>query len=180
MSDLEALFGGMALAESSGQQADFFKGGVYSVTTKSFEFRDGYKGKSFIAKFVIDASNNPEVAVGSTRSWIVKLDGTKEQKTRAMGDIKNLFFALQGLNPDKVKKPEIDPTTHKEASHAFFCSVDAEYAKTKGEGIEHLDFIGLPVKLEATEVDTKPKVVGGAPGKFTRHAWMPSEETTAS
>lgn len=170
--DLDTLFAGMEKSTTS-DRSDFFKSGLYTVTTKSFELRDGHKGLSFIARFKVLESNNPELTPGSTRSWIIKLDGTKDQKARAMGDIKGLIFALGGQTAAAVGSPEKNPQAHADAAKAFKCAVDETYAATCRVPVDAL--IDLPVKLEVAEVDTKPTPTNPNGGKFSRHAWSPAE-----
>ena len=64
MADLDDLFAGMDTAKGS-DRGEFFSAGVYTVKAKSFEYRDGYKGKSFIAKFEVVTSNNEDTKPGS-------------------------------------------------------------------------------------------------------------------
>jgi hypothetical protein len=177
--NLDQLFEGMTTSVSS-NRSDFFLDGRYLLETKSFEYRpNGHKGTSFIAQFKVLSSDNPAVPVGSTRSWVVKLDGPKDQRERAMGDIKNLFFSLLGKVPSSVPKPEVDMAPHIEAVHLFKCSIDENYAAAKGEGVTGADMLGIRVELEATLVDTRPKTPGGPVGKFTRHSWSPASDATS-
>lgn len=153
-------------------RSDFFKDGLYDLETKSFEFRDGHKGLSFIAKFVVKSSTNSEIQPGMTRSWIVKLDGSKDQKSMAMGDIKGLFFALAGTTTKDVGPPEKNPSAHEQATKAFKCSINETYAKANGFDPNFL--VGRPVKLECTLTKTKPSEKKPQGGEFTRHAWSPA------
>ncbi len=177
MSELDELFSAMETSTST-QAADFFKAGNYVVAPKSFEFRrGGYKGDSFIARFTVIESNNDDIPVGSTRSWILKLDGAKDKKERAFGDIKNFFFALQGMEPSSVPPFNKDKEPHQFATILFKAAVDANYA-TQNE-LDHLEFIGKPVKLEAVETEYEKKN-GGGKGIFTKHFWGPAPAAKAA
>jgi hypothetical protein len=168
--DLDTLFSGMNKSAVS-DSASFFTEGLYTVEVRSLEFRNGFKGHSFIAKFEVKESNSPETLVGVTRSWIVKLD-KPSTKERAMGDIKGLIFALCGTDPKTVKGPELDPSAHEQATKLFKCAIDETYAKANG--VDPRALIGKTVKLECTGVKTKPTADKPGGGDFTRHAWSPA------
>lgn len=174
--DLDTLFAGMQQSALN-DRGEFFAEGLYTVEAKSFEFRDGFKGKSFIAKFAVVESNNPDTPVGVTRSWIVKLDKAAT-KAQAMGDIKSLMFALSGVDPRQVKSPELDPGAHEQATKLFKASIDETYAKTIG--VDPRLLVGRRVRLEATTVKTKATADRPNGGEFTRHSWTPCVQATAA
>jgi hypothetical protein len=167
--DLDQIFGNMEKASMS-DKGSFFPGGLYTCALKSMEYRNGFKGQSFIAKFEVLESNNPDCAVGSTRSWIVKLD-KQETKEQAMGDIKALIFALLGKSAKDVGSADKNPLAHKQAVALFKAHIDENYGpKFKAEfGVDAPSLVGRPVSLEATSVKTK------AGGDFTRHSWSPKK-----
>jgi hypothetical protein len=167
--DLDSLFSGMAKSTLTDKGA-FFTEGLYLCEVASLEFRNGFKGQSFIAKLKVVESNNEGHRPGVTRSWIVKLD-RPDTKAQAMGDIKSLIFALCGVNPKDVKAPEVDPKAHEQATMLFKCAIDETYAKANN--IDPKMFIGRQVKLECTSVKTKPTDKKPEGGDFTRHAWSP-------
>jgi hypothetical protein len=170
MSNLDDLFSGMAKSSVNDRGA-FFTEGLFTVEVKSLEFRNGFKGQSFIAKFEVKESNSAEHQVGVTRSWIVKLDKPKT-KDQAMGDIKGLIFALVGVDPKSVKGPELDPGAHEQATKLFKCAIDETYAKASG--VDPKALIGKRVKLECTGIKTQPTADKPQGGDFTRHAWSPA------
>ena len=168
MSNLDSLFESMGKSEVS-TKAKYFTGGVYTLKPISLKFHEGYKGQSFIAEFKIVSADNgtPE---GVTRSWVLGLSDIRT-RDRNLGNIKQLFWALAGTDPETVGSPESDPGPHQEAVHLFKCAIDPKYAAE--HGIDPSDFIGVPVRLEATEVETKPTPLRPEGGKYTRMAWSP-------
>ncbi len=176
MSDLDALFSGMA-SSALNDRASFFPEGLYDCEVKALEYRNGFKGQSFIAKFAVLSSNNPEAPIGTTRSWIVKLDKPKT-KAQAMGDIKSLIFALLGHEPRNIKAPEVDPGPHEQATKLFKCAIDETFAKAND--VDPKAFIGRKVHLECTTVKTAPTPDRPQGGDFTRHAWAPFVEPTTA
>ena len=173
--DLDTIFGSMEKASVS-DKGTFFNGGLYLNELISIEYRDGYKGKSCIAKFKVLESNNEEDEVGSTRTWIVKLDNPKT-KDQAMGDIKGLIFALLGINPRQVGSPDKNPNAHKQASDIFRASIDEDFAAKLEKPAPKL--VGRKCALEATVVSTAPSKDRPEGGKFTRHAWTPAPKPEA-
>lgn len=169
--DLDTLFSGMAGSEVN-VRGEFFDQGLYTAEVLSLKYQNGFKGQSFIAKFKVLTSNNGTPA-GVTRSWIVKLDKPKTKQS-AMGDIKQLFLALTGIDPKTVKSPEIDPKTHEQATRLFKCAIDAEYAKKCD--VDPNEFVGATVALEATTVQTQPTAERPNGGTFTRMSWSPSAD----
>lgn len=171
--DLDTIFKNMEDASVT-QKGTFFNGGLYDLTLESIEYRDGFKGKSVIAKFKVDTSTNDQDGEGETRSWILKLDNprTKEQ---AMGDIKQLIFALIGVDPASVGPSDRNPKAHKQAVEIFKGNVSEEYraAWEKENGKKLPVLKGRKVKLEATVVVTAPTEQRPNGGKFTRHTWSP-------
>lgn len=179
MSEYDDLFSAMETS-SSAQAADFFKPGNYVVAPKSFEVRrGGYRGDSFIARFAVKESNNPDIPVGSTRSWIMKLDGTPDKKKRALGDIKNFFFALQGIEPTSVPPFEKDKEPHQVATILFKAAIDANYAAENE--LDHFEFVGKSVCLEAVETEYEIQLGPrkGEKAVFTKHFWGPAKAQAA-
>jgi len=165
MSDLEALFEGMASAKGSSSGV-FFTEGVYTTELKEIEFiPNGYKGKSVKFHCKVLESNNPQHAVGSTRVWILKLDKSKDENKRTMADIKGLIFALLGTSAKEVGSPETNPNAHEQATALFVAAIDTTYAKNKG--LDPRALIGCKAGLECLSIKTK----GG--GDYTRHVWTP-------
>jgi hypothetical protein len=168
--DLDTIFANMEKASISDKGA-FFGPGLYLLQVESLEYRNGYKGESFIAKFKVLGSDNDEHGEGVTRSWIVKLDKPKT-KVQVMGEIKSLFFSLLGVAPKDVPSPDKDPKAHADIVAMFKCAVDETYARSKG--VDPKAFIGKKVRLEATTVKTAPSPERPTGGEFTRHAWSPA------
>ena len=166
--DLDSILNNMEKASMT-DKGSFFGPGLYLCECKSLEYREGFKGRSFIAKFEVIESDNPDHGPGTTRSWIVKLDRA-DTKEMAMVDIKSLIFALLGKSPRDVGSADKNPTAHKQAVALFKAQIDeASKAKFKAEyGIDAPDLRGRRVKLEATA--TKSSKTGN---DFTRHAWGP-------
>jgi hypothetical protein len=175
MSDIDELFDNMAEAEGSNSGV-FFTEGLYEVSLKEVEFRPrGYKGKSVIFRFNVEASSDPaNHQVGSTRVWICKLDKGEDQKKRTMSDIKNLMFALLGHDPNTLKSPEQHPKAHAQATALFKATIDPAYAKK--ENVDPNKVLGRRCKLEATKIMTNPRD-GRAPSPYTRHVWGPAAKT---
>lgn len=174
MNDLDAIFSNMEKASLS-DKGVFFTSGIYENELLSFEYRNGYKGASFIAKFKVLASSNIDHPVDSTRTWILKLDNPKT-KDQNMGDIKSLIFALLGKNPRDIGNHERNPEAHKQAVELFKCMVDEAYGK-KVQGERKLatvpTLVGRRVALEAVEVVSEPTPQRPNGGKFTRMTWSP-------
>ena len=169
---LENLFNQMAKAAGSNSGSTFFTDGVYKVELKEIEYiANGYRGTSCKFHFTVLESNNPAHAPQATRSWIVKLDKTREQNERTMADIKNLVFALTGTSLKQVGSVEVNPKVHTQATEAFFSAIDATVAKKTGMSPTLL--IGRQAALECMSVKTKEG------GDFTRHVWGPVTPTTA-
>lgn len=177
--DLDSIFGNMEKASVS-DKGTFYNGGLYLNELISIEYREGFKGKSCIAKFKVLESNNEEDEVGSTRTWIVKLDNART-KDQAMGDIKGLIFALLGINPRQVGSPDKNPKAHKQAVDIFKAAIDPDFASMlKDAGTPAPSLVGRKVALEATVVATAPSKDRPEGGKFTRHAWTPAPKTAAT
>jgi hypothetical protein len=170
MSDIDDLFDNMAEAEGSNSGV-FFGEGNFEVSLKEVEFRPkGYRGKSVIFRFEVASSNDPATKPGATRVWICKLDKGEDQKKRTMSDIKNLFFALLGHEPNALKSPEEHPKAHAQVTSIFKALIDPAYAKK--ESIDPEKYLGRKCKLEAVKIMTNPRD-GKAPAPYTRHVWSP-------
>ncbi len=167
--DLDSIFSNMEKASMS-DKGSFFGPGLYLCELQSLEYREGFKGRSFIAKFGIVESNNEEHPAGATRSWIVKLDRA-DTKDMAMGDIKSLIFALLGKAPRDVGSADKNPKAHAQAVALFKAQLkdEAKAAFKEAYGIDAPNLRGKRVKLEATA--TKSQKTGN---DFTRHAWSPA------
>jgi hypothetical protein len=94
------------------------------------------------------------------------------QNANAFSDMKSLAFALLGIDPKTVKKPEEDPSAHAFATDSLKAQCDATYAAANSLDADAL--IGIEVDLEAVMVKTK------AGGDFTRHNWAPTPENAAA
>lgn len=166
MSEIDAMFAGMAAAQMNGK-GNYMGEGRFLVRSKLLKQKTGFRGRSVIFEFEVTESTNPAHPVGSTGSWVVKLD-----KPQAFGDLKALIFALaMDLDPKTVKSPELDAKVHAEAAEIMKAALDADHARKMGVAEDFL--IGLPLRLETTKVKTSKG------GDFTVHNWSPAEEAAA-
>jgi len=165
MSIADEVFGGMANAEMSGK-GKFMSEGKFLVRTALVKYKEGYKGKSFIVEFeILQSTNVAEHPVGSTGTWVVKLD---KPDTRAMAwaDIKGFVFAIaMGKNPKTVPGPKQAPELHAECTEIAKAAIADENAKALG--VEPGFLNGLEVQLETVRT---PRRDGGV---WTNHAWSP-------
>lgn len=169
MSMLDSIFDKMAGAQGSNSGV-FFTEGLYKVTLKEIEFKpQGFKGKSCIFRFNVDETSRPDMhPVGSTRVWIIKLDRA-DTLERALADIKNMIFALCGIEPSTVKSPETAPQQHAQAADIFKAAIDATFSQQRQ--IPQNLVIGKQAALECLLVNTKPTPQNPNGGKFTKHVW---------
>lgn len=179
MDDLDALFNYMDTASSSGDSGVFFDPGTYTVALKAIEYiPEGFKGKSCKFHFTVKTSSNADCPEQSTRSWIVKLDKTKDQNVRTLSDIKNMIFALLGQDPRELRSAEKNPKAHAQASALFKAAISPAFAASHNPPLSPKFLVGRECQLEAQQVPTKPKFEGGPAGKFTRHVWAPTPKTS--
>ena len=165
--DIDEMFKGMAAAQMNGK-GNYMGEGRYLVRTKVLKVKEGFRGKSFILEFEILETTNAAHPVGSTGSWVVKLD-----KPQAYGDIKGLIFALaMGVDPKTVRSPDQDPALHQQCATFTKAALSPEAAKALGEEPDFL--IGLPLRLETVKVKTSKG------GDFTVHNWAPAEQEQAA
>jgi hypothetical protein len=168
---IEDLFAGMATATMSGG-GNYMTPGQYVVEVVNIRLKSGYKGRSFIFEFRIVESNNPNHPVGSSGSYVILLDNPDPKKRGyAFGDMKAVFFALDGKDPKKVKDPAVDPQAHEEAVELSKLALQEDYCKEKG--LEPGFLSGTRVKLECRTKKTNPSPQKPQGGEFTVHDWSP-------
>lgn len=163
--DVDKMFAGMATAQMFGKGI-FMGEGRFGVRTKLIKLNEGHKGKSFIVEFEVLSSTNEKHAIGSSGSWVVKMD-----KPNAFSDIKGFVAALIGMDPKSIRKPEEDPATHETLAKYAKAACDADFAKKIGEEPDFL--IGVDLNLETV----LKKTLAGK--DFTVHNWSPAEEAAA-
>lgn len=163
---------------TSSSTGEYFHPGTMTLKVRSIKYKEGFKGKSVIGEFeVLETNNSVQLEddtrtgdpVGCNRSYIVKLD-----KPQAQGDIKNLFLAILGYDPNTFGDPAKYPKQHAEASDYAKSAIDSEYAaklaKKNKCSIEEVSVVGLKVCLEAFVKKTQKG------GDFTIHNWYPAED----
>ncbi len=162
--DIDALFSNMASAPVFGKGA-YFEAGIFKVKVKTFKVNDGFNGKAFISEFDVLESNNPNIAVGSTRSFVLLWTNKY-----LMADISVLVMALLGEDPSKGNNAN-DPALRALVAQFTRAALGSEAAK-KELGSDYQDgmFIGKEIRLECT---LKPPGKSGKP--FTSHKWSPLE-----
>jgi hypothetical protein len=164
MSDIDAMFGGMAKAPIFGR-GNYMKEGNFLVEITNVFVKPRFKGGNvFVAEFKILTSDNPEQKVGGSGSWVPKIE-----TPNTFGDIKSLIFAATGVDPKKVSNDD-------EAAHADVtrmakaaCGSPTAIKELEAKGVPADFMVGLQVKLECNIVKTRANT------DFTRYTWSPAE-----
>lgn len=172
--DVNSIYDNMTTVTGSSSGV-WFTEGLYEVELTGIDHRpNGHKGHSCIFQFKVLGSNRETHPVGSSRVWIVKLDGKKDQQERAYADIKNMVFALTGIEPKSVGDPSRDPDAkeqHKEALGLYLAAIDKTFA-TKHK-IDPEALFGNKALLECQTIKTKSS---NYQNDFTKHVWGPAED----
>lgn len=164
----EAFKGKMGKAKMNGKGVYLPFGFQGRVKIKKFKPNNGYKGKSIIWEFELLSSNLPEHPKGVTRSWTIKMDNDF-----AWGDLKQITFALLGIDPNTVPDAEVDSTLHDEADETF------EEALGQADKGEVPLFVDEEVLLETVKYTTKGSA--DKPSKdVALYRWSPTEESKAA
>jgi hypothetical protein len=167
MSNIDALFAGMADAKIFGK-GSYFEAGIYKVKLKSFFVKDGFNGTSFISEFEVLESNNPAVAPGVTRSFVMLFTNKY-----LLSDVSLLVMALLGFDPSKKENQESAELRKVVASYTT-AALGSEKGKAEcGAAFTEGMFIGRVLGLECTQVPTKPSAKNPNGGTFTNHKWSP-------
>jgi hypothetical protein len=183
MGNIDAMFAGMETAEGFGT-GQYFDDGNFHIIVRSLKLVTSRNPKTvgqhyFTVECEVTKSSNTSIAVGSKRTYQVKIEGN----IYAFADIKNFVFAMLGDNPEKVLPPAKDPAAHKQATAIVKALCDEEYlAKLKAsqskedqDTIELVEsLVDVPLRLEAFKKANTTK-----PGNFTVHKWAPLEEAAA-
>lgn len=164
MSNIDQLFSGMAKADIN-SSGTYMGEGLYVVETKNLFVKTGRNpakpGDSFICEFTILASNNPNHAIGSTGSYVLKFSNPY-----SMGNIVELVMAILGYQ--NTKDNQSNATIRNEVDLVTRAACGSDTAKT-ALGADYAEgmLIGTRLRLECTK---KPTVKGG---EFTVHKWAP-------
>ncbi len=117
----------------------------------------------FIAECEVVSSDNPEQAIGAKRTWMQDMS-----VDAADGALKGFALACLGVDyrsaEGKEKADEFAPKMADILTEALEDPTDP--ACKNG-------FAGTLLKVEVKEIDTKPKVANGPPGKFNLHTFSP-------
>ena len=104
---IEQALAGLEEATSSGTRYPYIEAGNHLFKIVHAEFRNGYKGKSFIFHLeVLQSEVHPK---DSKVSWIKKMPSEDEPLKRgyALGDIKNFCAAALKLDEEAVTIPGV-------------------------------------------------------------------------
>lgn len=166
---IDKLFGGLATAEVFGS-GNYFEAGIHVVTLKDIFCKEGFKGKSLIAEFEIVSSSDASVSVGSTRSYVLKMESPYAPANAA-----KLFMALLGY--ENTKENLTNGSIRKECEVTARAVMGSETAQKELGDIYRPDMLkGARLKVECSLRDTKPSLKSPNGGVWTDHAWSPAGE----
>lgn len=173
--DIDTLFKGMAGAPIFGS-GNYMGEGAYLVeTTRMFVKPRAVKGGTvFICEFRILESTNPKHVVGTTGSWVPKVE-----LPNTFGDIKSLMLSILGVDPksvgstDPAENPNYAEALAQHAQAALLaraaCGSETAKAELAKAGVTDEIWLGQRVRLECSQITTRD----GHP--FTKHVWSPAE-----
>jgi hypothetical protein len=172
---IDALFANQAKAAIHGK-GSYFEPGVYRVKVKKIEAKlGGFNGDSFISEWEVLESTNPEIGVGSTRSFVMNFTNKY-----LMADTSLLVMALLGHDPSD-RKNHTNQALRDTVQKYTRAALGSDLAKTElGSEWEEGMFNGIELKLECASVPTKPSPRNPNGGTFTQHAWSPIPEQAAA
>lgn len=165
-SAIDKLFTGMATADIYGS-GSYFEDGIHVVQLKDFFCKEGFKGKTLIAEFAVVSSSNPDIAEGSTRSYVLKLDSPY-----LLPNTTKLVMALLGY--ENTKDNLSNGAIRKECELVSRAVLGSDTARAELGAAFSADMLkGVKVKVECTKKQTKPSLKAPAGGVYTDHAWSP-------
>jgi hypothetical protein len=133
-----------------GKQGNYFLPGVYAVRVKKVLIKDSFKsGRLCIVETLVTASNNDKVAVGSERSWTVKMG------QMGFSNLNRFLIAALGYDLDT---PEAAKTIE-----------NADKLLT--EAVDNGALNGIGIALEVFTTKTK------AGNEFNVHSWTPLKKS---
>jgi len=167
--DIDSLFAGMKEAPMFGR-GNYMAEGVYEVDIAKLSLKPSFKGPIvLICEFIVKESSSPRHVVGSTGSWVSKIQGKAAASTFA--DAKCLALAA-------MSQVNADPEAQALAALLVTATCGSEGAKAelKALGVDKAEdlLIGKRVHLECLQVKTAPSVALPQGGDFTRYTWSPS------
>lgn len=152
-------YDGMSGAPPPTKTGTYFMPGNYRVKIKAVKWVDGQVGKQYtVVETEVLESNNPEITVGTERSWVVSMGNVM-----TLINLKAFLAAASGVDPEASDAAAQIETfwqeRHPDGVHADIAQIMEEYV------VKHNVLENLEMLLECVTVKKKD----GEP--FTKHVW---------
>ncbi|MBW2672101.1 MAG: hypothetical protein JRD89_01630 [Deltaproteobacteria bacterium] len=157
-----SLFNGMGSASATGSGVYFNSNHNYLCKVLCLKIIQSRSNDNmFVAEMEVIESDDPERGPGSCPAWVVNF-----KHDSALGNIKGLLGALNGVNPNEVEALNALFSEVNEKGETVDISVDiSEYAVSEANPLA-----GNTVRLRTEGIKTR------AGGDFTKHLWRPTDE----
>lgn len=169
MASLKEIAAQVKAAKTTGG-GNFFKPGKGTLIVREIKLQDGFKGRSFIAEFLVEASTATEAgkepnAPGSSVSKIEKLTGSQDDVQSALGRVKAFLIACTGQLESALTVEEMDVAFDEALDHPEsvvgtrigYETFQVITKKTKTE-ITAVKWIPIPNQTPEMEADAKAKL----------------------